>query len=289
MILLDILLALVFCLLVDLLGDWLTKLSEGLVKTAVRRLPRKNRAEWEEDWLADLKDRPRLIRPFYALGLFRAAKTIRGDYCKALRARRPVATRLSRGAITIKRLFDLTIASTALVFVAPLMTVLALWVKFSSPGPVLFRQRRYGPNGAELYVYKFRSMTVCEHGPMVRQATSADGRITSIGKLLRRTSLDELPQLINVIQGALSLVGPRPHAVAHNEEYRKLFAGRANQRGMLPGITGLAQIHGLRDETVTQEDMRVRVEHDLDYLKKWSLWLDIKILIKTVVTIFRGF
>jgi putative colanic acid biosynthesis UDP-glucose lipid carrier transferase len=159
------------------------------------------------------------------------------------------------------------------------MLAVALAVKISSPGPVLFKQRRYGLHGEEILVYKFRSMTVCEDGPVVVQAQKQDSRITAVGRFLRRTSLDELPQLFNVLEGKMSFVGPRPHAVAHNEFYRKLISGYMIRHKVRPGITGWAQVHGLRGETTTVEQMRLRVQYDLDYLRNWSLWLDFKILL----------
>ncbi|MCK6390428.1 MAG: exopolysaccharide biosynthesis polyprenyl glycosylphosphotransferase, partial [Azonexus sp.] len=166
------------------------------------------------------------------------------------------------------------------------MLLIALGVKLTSPGPVLFRQRRYGLNGKIVEILKFRSMTVCEDGSEVVQATRGDARVTPLGKFLRRTSLDELPQFFNVLQGTMSVVGPRPHAVAHNEQYRKLIRGYMLRHKVKPGITGWAQINGWRGETDTLEKMEMRVKHDLAYVQNWSLWLDFKII---VLTIFRGF
>jgi putative colanic acid biosysnthesis UDP-glucose lipid carrier transferase len=187
----------------------------------------------------------------------------------------------------LKRAFDVVFAGVALALGAPLMALLALGVKRSSPGPALFRQRRYGLNGEEIDVYKFRSMTVCENGAHVAQATRNDPRITPFGGFLRRTSLDELPQLLNVIEGKMSLVGPRPHAVAHNEQYRKLICGYMIRHKVRPGITGWAQVNGLRGETDTVEKMSARVKLDIDYLNHWSLWLDIKILARTLLLVVR--
>ena len=187
----------------------------------------------------------------------------------------------------LKRAFDMIFAGVALILAAPLMAAVAVGVKLSSRGPVLFRQRRYGLNGEEINVYKFRSMTVCEDGPKVAQATRNDRRITPFGGFLRRSSLDELPQLFNVIEGTMSLVGPRPHAVAHNEQYRKLICGYMIRHKVRPGITGWAQVNGLRGETDTVEKMSGRVKYDIDYLNRWSLWLDIKILARTVLLVLR--
>jgi putative colanic acid biosynthesis UDP-glucose lipid carrier transferase len=181
-----------------------------------------------------------------------------------------------------KRIFDLSVGAVALLLLSPLMMLIALCVRLSSPGPVLFKQRRYGLNGEQILVYKFRSMTVCEDGATVTQATRADARTTRLGRFLRRYSLDELPQILNVLEGRMSLVGPRPHAIAHNEQYRKLIGGYMIRHKVRPGITGWAQVNGYRGETQTPEDMRRRVEYDIDYLNSWSLWLDVRILMRTV-------
>jgi putative colanic acid biosynthesis UDP-glucose lipid carrier transferase len=184
-----------------------------------------------------------------------------------------------------KRAFDVVLASIALVFTLPVLLAIALAIKRSSPGSILFKQRRYGLNGEEILVYKFRSMTVCDDGPIVPQATRQDSRVTALGAFLRRTSMDELPQIFNVLEGKMSFVGPRPHAVAHNEEYRKLINGYMIRHKVRPGITGWAQVNGLRGETSTVDEMRRRVQYDLDYLKNWSLWLDLKILARTMLTV----
>jgi putative colanic acid biosynthesis UDP-glucose lipid carrier transferase len=180
-----------------------------------------------------------------------------------------------------KRALDLSLASLTLLLLWPVFVAVAIAIKRSSPGPVLFKQRRYGLNGEEILVYKFRTMTVCEDGPVIAQATRHDRRITRIGAFLRRTSFDELPQILNVIEGKMSFVGPRPHAVAHNEEYRKLINGYMIRHKVRPGITGWAQVNGLRGETSTVDKMHVRVQYDLDYLKNWSLGLDLKIIART--------
>jgi putative colanic acid biosynthesis UDP-glucose lipid carrier transferase len=186
-----------------------------------------------------------------------------------------------------KRVTDVGLSALVLLLLMPLLVVIAVAIKFSSPGPVIFKQRRYGLDGREIAVYKFRTMGVTEDGAEIRQASRADSRITRVGRVLRRSSLDELPQLINVLQGRMSLVGPRPHAVAHNEEYRKLIKGYMMRHKVLPGITGLAQINGWRGETSNLEDMEARVNYDLDYLRHWSPLLDIKILLLTIVKVFR--
>lgn len=182
----------------------------------------------------------------------------------------------------VKRASDIVIGAAILVTLAPLMLVIALAVRLSSPGPIIFRQRRYGLYGEEIMVYKFRSMTVMENGDNVPQARKDDQRVTRIGAFLRRSSLDELPQFINVLQGRMSIVGPRPHAVAHNEQYRKLIKGYMLRHKVKPGITGWAQVNGLRGETATLDRMEARIQHDLDYLRNWSLWLDLWIILRTV-------
>ncbi|HET7766793.1 MAG TPA: undecaprenyl-phosphate glucose phosphotransferase [Burkholderiales bacterium] len=187
----------------------------------------------------------------------------------------------------IKRVSDIVLALAALVLILPVMLVIAAGIKLTSRGPVLFTQRRYGLDGREIIVYKFRTMTVLEDGDVVRQATRDDRRVTPFGALLRKYSLDELPQFINVLQGRMSVVGPRPHAVAHNEMYRKLIRGYMIRHKVKPGITGWAQVNGLRGETETLEKMRARIEYDLSYLRNWSLQLDLQIVLKTVLVVLR--
>ena len=186
-----------------------------------------------------------------------------------------------------KRISDVVIASLILLMIWPVLLVLAAGVKLSSPGPVIFKQRRYGLDGQEIYVYKFRSMRVCEDGAVVRQAGREDPRITPFGAFIRRTSLDELPQFINVLQGRMSVVGPRPHAVAHNEQYRKLIKGYMLRHKVKPGITGWAQVNGLRGETETLDKMRARIQYDIDYMRNWSLMFDLMIIGKTLAVVWR--
>lgn len=187
----------------------------------------------------------------------------------------------------VKRLSDIVLGLIIQIALLPLMVLIALAVKLSSPGPIIFRQRRYGLYGEEIIVYKFRSMTVTDDGPTVVQAKRNDQRVTKVGSFLRRSSLDELPQFINVLQGRMSIVGPRPHAVAHNEQYRKLIKGYMLRHKVKPGITGWAQVNGLRGETETLDKMEARVQYDLDYLRKWSLLLDLWIIIKTVQVVLK--
>ncbi len=182
----------------------------------------------------------------------------------------------------VKRALDLVLGSFFLLLAAVPMLGIALAIKLTSPGPVFFRQRRYGLDGREIRVWKFRTMYVCEDGPNIPQAKPDDPRITPIGRFLRRTSLDELPQLFNVLEGSMSLVGPRPHATAHNELYRKKIRGYMLRHKVKPGITGLAQVEGFRGETDTLEKMQKRIEYDHKYIREWSLWLDLKILARTV-------
>jgi putative colanic acid biosynthesis UDP-glucose lipid carrier transferase len=186
-----------------------------------------------------------------------------------------------------KRATDVVLASAMLLAALPLMLLIVLALMLTSHRSVIFRQTRYGLDGAEITVYKFRTLTVDEDGPSVRQVTRDDPRVTRVGRFLRHYSLDELPQLINVIQGRMSLVGPRPHAVAHNEEYRKLIDGYMVRHKVTPGMTGLAQVNGCRGETTSIEDMRRRIDYDLDYLRHWSLMLDLKILFRTLAIMFR--
>ncbi len=188
---------------------------------------------------------------------------------------------------TTKRLSDLTLATLALLVLAPLMALIAIAIRLESPGPAIFRQRRLGLNGRVIEVWKFRTMTVMEDGSTIRQATRHDDRVTALGRFLRRTSLDELPQFINVLQGRMSVVGPRPHALAHNQEYRGQILAYMLRHKVRPGITGWAQVNGFRGETETVDKMRRRVEHDLYYLQNWSLSLDLQIILRTIGLVFK--
>ncbi len=186
----------------------------------------------------------------------------------------------------LKKLEDIVMASIIILPALPSMLIIALGIKLTSPGPILFKQRRYGLDGEEIIVYKFRTMTVCEDGAKIPQAKRNDRRITRFGAFLRQTSLDELPQFINVLEGKMSIVGPRPHAVAHNEYYRRVIPGYMLRHKVKPSITGWAQINGWRGETDTLEKMEKRLEFDMEYLRRWSLWFDLKIIFLTVM---RGF
>jgi putative colanic acid biosynthesis UDP-glucose lipid carrier transferase len=186
----------------------------------------------------------------------------------------------------IKRLSDIVLACIILVLISPVLLAVAIGVKRSSPGPVIFRQHRTGLDGEIITVYKFRSMTTQDNGGVVKQAQRHDPRITPFGAFIRRTSLDELPQFVNVLQGRMSIVGPRPHAVAHNDEYRQLVKAYMARHKVKPGITGWAQVNGLRGETDTLDKMQSRVEYDLEYLRNWSLGLDLMIIVRTARLMF---
>ncbi len=188
--------------------------------------------------------------------------------------------------MVLKRVEDIILSSLILVFISPILILIGFCVKVTSPGPAIFRQIRYGIDGKPIKVWKFRSMKVMENGSEVIQATKGDARLTTIGGFLRRTSLDELPQFVNVFLGDMSIVGPRPHAVAHNEQYRGLIKGYMLRHKVKPGITGWAQINGWRGETDTLEKMQKRIEFDLEYIREWSIWFDLKIVF---FTIFKGF
>jgi putative colanic acid biosynthesis UDP-glucose lipid carrier transferase len=188
----------------------------------------------------------------------------------------------------VKRAEDLLLGSVLLLASLPLMLLIAVAVKLDSPGPVIFRQRRHGADAREIVVYKFRTMKVLEDGPELCQARAGDPRVTRVGAFLRRYSLDELPQLVNVLQGRMSLVGPRPHAIAHTELYREQISGYMIRHKARPGITGWAQVNGLRGETDSLDKMKARVEYDLAYLSEWSLALDLSILARTVWVVLQG-
>lgn len=197
----------------------------------------------------------------------------------SLRLTRPA---LSFTQVTFKRVFDICAASAILVASLPLLLLIALAIRLDSKGPVLFLQRRYGFNQEPFRIFKFRTMTTTDDGAVIRQATRGDPRITRVGRHLRRYNLDELPQLINVIAGQMSLVGPRPHALAHDREYQRKIALYARRHNVKPGITGWAQVNGLRGETDTDEKMARRVAYDHWYIDNWSFWLDLAILLRTL-------
>ena len=187
----------------------------------------------------------------------------------------------------VKTASDYVIAMLVLFLASPLMIAIAIGIKLTSTGSVIFKQRRYGLDGREIIVYKFRTMTVSEDSDYIKQATRDDERVTKVGAFLRKYSLDELPQFINVLQGRMSVVGPRPHAIAHNEQYRPLIKGYMVRHKVNPGITGLAQVLGYRGETETIDAMQSRVEYDLEYLRNWSLALDMRIILKTLRIVLK--
>lgn len=222
-----------------------------------------------EDWLSDTLARPRVL----------------GNSIPAFEIRSAPLSLLERA---MKRGLDISVAGLSLLMLSPLMLMVALLVRLESPGPILFRQRRLGFNGREFRILKFRSMTVTEDGDKIVQASRDDKRVTRVGAIIRATSVDELPQLINVLAGEMSLVGPRPHAVAHDNTYEDIIADYSLRRHMKPGLTGWAQVNGLRGETRSVELMERRVEHDLWYIDNWSIWLDLKILAMTAIELFRN-
>lgn len=204
-----------------------------------------------------------------------------------------ICVELQHGPLTAferaaKRCVDLLLAGLALIFLLPLLAIVALAIKLDSPGPILFRQLRCGFNGKCFQIYKFRTMSVLEDGPSIVQAQFGDKRFTRLGALLRRTSIDELPQLLNVLNGSMSLVGPRPHAVVHDSEFDKIVRNYAFRRRVKPGLTGWAQVHGCRGPTPTTASIEQRVEHDLWYIDNWSVWLDLAILLWTPIEMVRG-
>jgi undecaprenyl-phosphate galactose phosphotransferase/putative colanic acid biosynthesis UDP-glucose lipid carrier transferase len=195
---------------------------------------------------------------------------------------------LSTGELALKRIFDLVMASALLVLFAPLFAIVAILIRLESPGPVIFTQRRKGFNGHAFTIFKFRTMTVLENGHVIVQARRNDPRVTRVGRFLRATSIDELPQLVNVLFGHMSLVGPRPHAIAHDDGYAKLIANYAFRQHVKPGLTGWAQVNGFRGETSRIEQMERRITCDLWYIRNWSFWLDLKVLVLTALELVRG-
>src|SRR5262249_13816038 len=188
----------------------------------------------------------------------------------------------------VKRLIDGIGAATGLILLFPLLLITAIIIKLDSPGPVLFRQRRCGFNGKLFQIYKFRTMSVLEDGSTVKQATQSDTRVTRVGRWLRRMSIDELPQLVNVLSGSMSLVGPRPHALAHDDYFSELLSNYAFRHHVKPGLTGWAQVNGYRGPTPTKEEVRNRVECDLWYIDNWSLRLDFWIIVRTFLEVMRA-
>lgn len=187
-----------------------------------------------------------------------------------------------------KRSIDVSISLVAIFLLLPLFVIVAIAIKLDSSGPVLFCQARRGLNGKPFKILKFRTMTVLENGDVIQQATRGDARVTRLGSWLRRMSIDELPQLVNVLRGDMSLVGPRPHAVAHDDYYGKLIENYNARQAVRPGMTGWAQVNGARGETPELSDMRRRIELDLWYIHRWSVWLDLRIVVLTAFQILRN-
>jgi putative colanic acid biosynthesis UDP-glucose lipid carrier transferase len=266
--------------------DLLRECREGVVDVVYVALPL--RAELRTagilTMLSDTTAAVYLVADFLSYSLLAAQWTQVGDI--------PVVgvhdSPFSGIAGVVKRLEDLILGSAIVLFTAIPMICIAFAVKISSPGPIIFRQWRYGLSGRKIRILKFRTMKVCEDGPNIVQASKNDPRITRVGRFLRRTSLDEFPQFLQVVTGELSLVGPRPHAVAHNEQYRSLIHGYMLRHIVKPGITGWAQINGLRGETAELSQMTQRVEHDLEYIRNWNLMLDLKIIFRTIFGVVKG-
>jgi putative colanic acid biosynthesis UDP-glucose lipid carrier transferase len=204
-----------------------------------------------------------------------------------------VAIELQRAALSpieqaTKRAIDIVLSLLALIVLSPILLAAAIAIRLDSPGPALFRQTRHGFNGRPFRIYKFRTMTVMENGDVVQQAQKSDKRVTRVGRWLRRYSLDELPQLLNVFLGDMSLVGPRPHASAHDRHFTSVIEKYAFRHHMKSGITGWAQVHGARGETDTIDKMQRRVELDIWYINNWSIWLDFSVMLRTVLVVFIG-
>jgi putative colanic acid biosysnthesis UDP-glucose lipid carrier transferase len=262
------------------LDDLIAKAQAGEVSTVFLTLPMRaeSRIRWLLERLADTTASVYIVPDFFVFELLHS----RWSSVGGLPAVSVFETPLYGVDGWTKRVFDFAAALVGLIMITPIMLLVSILVKLTSPGPVFFRQKRYGLDGKQIWVWKFRSMRTCDNGPVVQQATKQDSRLTPIGGFLRRSSLDELPQLFNVLDGSMSLVGPRPHASAHNEHYRKLIKGYMLRHKVKPGITGLAQVEGFRGETDTLDKMQKRVDFDHRYIREWSLWLDVKILLRTL-------
>ncbi|UAW99441.1 undecaprenyl-phosphate glucose phosphotransferase [Halopseudomonas nanhaiensis] len=266
------------------MANLIAEAREGRIDKVYITLPMRaeEKIKWLVDALSDTTASVYLIPDVFVFDLLHA----RSESINGLPSISIFDTPMDGASRVIKRMEDVVLSSLILALIALPMLLIGLGVKLTSPGPALFRQQRYGIDGKPISVWKFRSMRVMEDGDDVVQATRGDARITRLGAFLRRTSLDELPQFVNVLLGDMSIVGPRPHAVAHNEEYRKLINGYMLRHKVKPGITGWAQVNGWRGETDTLDKMAKRIECDLDYIRHWSLWLDLKIVFMTV---FKGF
>ena len=266
------------------LADMISLARQGEIDTVMITLPMRAEARIKDilDQLSDSTVSVYIVPDFFVFELLHSQWTNMGGLPAVSVFENP----LYGVDGVVKRIADVTIASAGLAVLGIPMLIIAALVKATSKGPVFFRQKRYGMDGEEILVWKFRSMRTCDNGPVVKQATKNDPRITRVGGILRKTSLDELPQLFNVMDGTMSLVGPRPHASAHNEHYRGQIRGYMLRHKVKPGITGLAQVNGCRGETETLDKMERRIEWDHRYIRRWSLWLDLKILFKTFTVIW---
>ena len=267
------------------LNELVKKAREGEISTVFITLPMRaeNRIRDLLDQLSDSTTSVYIVPDFFVFELLHSRWTTMGG----IPAVSVFETPLYGVDGWVKRSLDFVGGCVALLVSSPIMLLIAVAIKITSPGPVFFKQKRYGLDGKEILVWKFRSMTVCENGSVIQQASKNDKRVTPLGAFLRRSSLDELPQLFNVLQGNMSMVGPRPHASAHNEQYRRLIRGYMLRHKVKPGITGLAQVEGCRGETETLDKMERRIELDHRYIREWSIWLDIKILLKTFLVVWR--
>lgn len=269
----------------------------GVVDAAIRTAKSTNAQQillamhWSDSWRKDLVCErlrilplPALLLPDRSVRAVLASTDVRTGGLAAIEVQRAP---LSRNDLALKRLFDLAVTLAALIVLSPLLLITSLAIKLDSPGPVMFRQRRRGFNGQEFSIYKFRTMNVLEDGPSIRQAQRDDERVTRLGRLLRASSIDELPQLFNVLRGQMSIVGPRPHAIAHDNEYSTSIDNYAFRHHVKPGITGWAQTHGFRGETPDLNLMKRRIQLDLWYINNWSFWLDFRIVARTAIELLR--
>ena len=247
---------------------------------------------WADAWRRDLICERLRVLPLPVLLLpDRSVNSVLSDTASSHSAVAPLEVQrapLSVQDLFLKRAFDVVLASLGLVALSPLLLFTAIAIKLDSPGPVIFRQRRRGFSGREFAIFKFRSMSVMEDGPCIQQAKRGDERVTRIGRLLRSTSIDELPQLLNVLSGDMSLIGPRPHAIAHDDEYSNSIDNYAFRHHVKPGITGWAQMHGFRGETADVAAMKNRIQLDLWYINNWNFWLDFRIMGRTFIELLRS-
>ncbi len=261
----------------------ITRAQSGVIDEVIIALPARERA-LHDHLIRQLKLLPADIRVVLDFGSY-GYKFLDVNQIGAMNFASIQRKPISEWNIILKTLEDYVLATLALILLSPTMVVIALLIKLDSKGPIFFRQRRHGENHRVFHVLKFRSMTVAEDGKEVQQATKGDKRVTRVGRILRRTSLDEVPQLFNVLIGDMSLVGPRPHALSHNDYYSRMLEDYACRHRVKPGMTGWAQINGLRGETSDPNLMEARVRYDLEYIDSWSIWFDLQILIMTPISL----